>query len=122
VKGRGNTFLICPLLKGLDDMLGNVSLKGLVVAYHAVPNDHHHSHDFIEMAASSTDKFLDTGLARILESSEINGADSDGGARTHTLTHSISHARPRSFLPNYIGYASAYMKDSHEAARVNAAC
>ena len=52
-------------------MLGNVSLKALIIAYHAVPGTIYDAAELSEIGMSGQDNFLDTGLARLLETSEI---------------------------------------------------
>ena len=72
---------ISPELKrtqGIQDMLGNVSLKALIIAYHAVPGAVYSAEDLKTIGADGPpENYLDTALARILASAELDGDDAD---------------------------------------------
>ena len=59
-------------------MLGNVSLKALIIAYHAVPGAVYSAEDLKTIGADGPpENYLDTALARILASAELDGDDAD---------------------------------------------
>ena len=59
-------------------MLGNVSLKALIIAYHAVPGAVYSAEDLKTIGADGPpENYLDTALARILASAELDGEDAD---------------------------------------------
>ena len=67
--------------KGIDEMLGDVPLTALIVAYHAVPNNTIFSPGLAERggdAADAADRFLDTALASVLEAASASSADAPG--------------------------------------------
>jgi uncharacterized surface protein with fasciclin (FAS1) repeats len=67
--------------KGIDEMLGDVPLTALIVAYHAVPNATIFSPGLAERggdAADAADRFLDTALASVLEAASASSADAPG--------------------------------------------
>lgn len=67
--------------KGIDEMLGDVPLTALIVAYHAVPNKTIFSPGLAERggdAADAADRFLDTALASVLEAASASSADAPG--------------------------------------------
>jgi uncharacterized surface protein with fasciclin (FAS1) repeats len=67
--------------KGIDEMLGDVPLTALIVAYHAVPNATIFSPGLAESggdAADAADRFLDTALASVLEAASASSADAPG--------------------------------------------
>ena len=56
--------------QGIQDMLGNVSLKALIIAYHAVPGAVYSAEDLKTIGADGPpENYLDTALARILAAS-----------------------------------------------------
>ena len=58
--------------KGIDEMLGNVSLKALIIAYHAIPDVTYTAADLAAKGADdSEDRYVDTALGRVLESAEM---------------------------------------------------
>ena len=53
-------------------MLGNVSLKALIIAYHAIPNVTYTAADLAAKGADdSEDRYVDTALGHVLESAEM---------------------------------------------------
>jgi uncharacterized surface protein with fasciclin (FAS1) repeats len=71
--------------KGIDEMLGDVPLTALIVAYHAVPNATIFSPGLAERggdAASAADRFLDTALASVLDAASAR-ADAPGSPSTN---------------------------------------
>ena len=66
--------------KGIDEMLGDVPLTALIVAYHAVPNATIFSPGLAERGgdAADADRFLDTALASVLEAASASSADAPG--------------------------------------------
>ena len=71
--------------KGIDEMLGDVPLTALIVAYHAVPNFTIFSPGLAERGgdAADADRFLDTALASVLEAASASSADAPGSASTN---------------------------------------
>ena len=71
--------------KGIDEMLGDVPLTALIVAYHAVPNATIFSPGLAERGgdAADADRFLDTALASVLEAASASSADAPGSASTN---------------------------------------
>jgi uncharacterized surface protein with fasciclin (FAS1) repeats len=72
--------------KGIDEMLGDVPLTALIVAYHAVPNATIFSPGLAERggdAADAADRFLDTALASVLEAASASSADAETSASTN---------------------------------------
>lgn len=56
--------------QGIQEMLGNVSLKALIIAYHAVPGAVYSAEDLKTIGADGPpENYLDTALARILAAS-----------------------------------------------------
>ena len=63
--------------KGIDEMLGDVPLTALIVAYHAVPNFTIFSPGLAERGgdAADADRFLDTALASVLDAASVNSTN-----------------------------------------------
>ena len=63
--------------RGIDEMLGDVPLTALIVAYHAVPNVTITSAGLAERGgddADADDRFLDTALASVLDAASFSDA------------------------------------------------
>jgi|TARA_B110000977_G_C10934855_1_gene438578 hypothetical protein len=65
-------------------MLGDVPLKALIIAYHAIPNATLFSPALAAKGGdASTDRFLDTALAKVLEDPGLEGVS--GGSSSEPL-------------------------------------
>jgi len=93
-------------------MLGNTSLKSLIIAYHAVPGMVYDAAQLSEMGMSGQGNFLDTSLNRLLEQGEIvDAAGSGGKGHSHAIvyTHTHVHESLNSFPVTpllYVSFAS----------------
>ena len=70
--------------RGIDEMLGDVPLTALIVAYHAVPNVTITSAGLAERGgddADADDRFLDTALASVLDAASVSDAADAPGPR-----------------------------------------
>ena len=70
--------------RGIDEMLGDVPLTALIVAYHAVPNVTITSAGLAERGgddADADDRFLDTALASVLDAASLSDAADAPGPR-----------------------------------------
>jgi|AntAceMinimDraft_11_1070367.scaffolds.fasta_scaffold92789_2 hypothetical protein len=83
-----------PSVSGIDELLGNPTLKSLIIAYHAVPGTIYNAARLSEMGASGEDNYLDTSLARLLDQSEGVDAGAIGKGK------GVSHAGASLSSPN----------------------
>ena len=70
--------------RGIDEMLGDVPLTALIVAYHAVPNVTITSAGLAKRGgddADADDRFLDTALASVLDAASLSDAADAPGPR-----------------------------------------
>ena len=70
--------------RGIDEMLGDVPLTALIVAYHAVPNAAISSKGLAERGgddADARDRLLDTALASVADAASAEDADASGALR-----------------------------------------